>query len=237
MNIVYQTERYVAVIKPAGVLIHRTGRTTERAALQIVRDLLGVRVHPIHRLDRGTHGLLLFALDPDAARQLSALFSAGAVDKQYLAIVRGYPPPSGTIDWPLIDEDSSSDVPRDARTEFATLSTIELPIAVGSFPTARYASVALRPLTGRTHQLRRHLAHLRHPIVGDVRHGDGKHNRLFREHFGCHRMLLFARRLAFLDPFDGEHRDLEAPLDPQAAQLLQQLGLADLQTPSGEPAP
>src|SRR5690606_16128057 len=190
--------------------------------------LVGTRVYPVHRLDRATHGVLVFALDEAAARRLGLAFMRGEVQKQYLAIVRGHTPPSGIIDAPLRDEDDRLAPARDAVTHYHTLSTIELPIAVGRYATARYSSVALEPKTGRTHQLRRHLAHLRHPVVGDVRHGDGRHNRLFRERFGLHRLLLFARRLRFVHPFDGRALELAAAIDPPVAEVLARLGLDDL---------
>lgn len=228
MEVLYRDERFVAVTKPAGVVVHRSAGVWEAAALQQVRDQVGARVYPVHRLDRATHGVLVFALDAEASRRLGLAFMRGEVQKQYLAVVRGHAPQAGLIDSPLRDEDDRDSPARDAVTYFRTLSTVELPIPVGRYATARYSSVALEPKTGRTHQLRRHLAHLRHPIVGDVRHGDGRHNRLFREHFGLHRMLLFARRLRFVHPFDERVIELSAAIDPPAASILERLGLCDL---------
>jgi len=226
MDVLYRDEHYIAVAKPAGIVVHRGLGARERAALQTVRDLVGQWVFPIHRLDRATHGALVFGLTSEAARRLASAFAAGAVEKHYLAVVRGTIGATGRIDYPLRDEDGNGEL-RDAVTEFQRLSTIELPIPVGRFPTARYSSVWLTPQTGRTHQLRRHMAHLRHPIVGDVRHGDGHHNRMFREQFGIHRLMLFARDLAFEHPFEARRIVIDAPIDPQAHDLLQRLGLAD----------
>jgi len=222
----YRDAHYIAVYKPAGVIVHRRrGSPSGRPALQRVRDHVGAHVYPIHRLDRATSGVLVFGLDPEAARLLCEAFARHEVEKGYLAVVRGYTSLAGTIDYPLTDEDDG--VTRDAVTEYWRLQTTELDVAVRPYPTARYSLVALQPRTGRTHQLRRHMAHLRHPIVGDVRHGDGHHNRMFRERFGIHRLLLFAHELRFIHPLvAGREVRLESPLDPEALALLERIGFS-----------
>ncbi len=143
----------------------------------------------MHRLDKGTSGVLLFALDAGVARRVADAFAAGSIRKQYLAVVRGWPDERGVIEQPLvpIDDDRAprtSNVARDARTRFVRLATAELPRRVDRYPTTRYALLELEPTTGRRHQLRRHLAHVSHPIIGDSTYGKGAHNRLFRELFG-----------------------------------------------------
>ena len=223
IQIIDRRERWVAVRKPAGLAVHRT-RGVHDALLQRVRDQIGARLYPVHRLDRATSGLLVFGLDSAAAALFAEQFAAGQVDKTYQAVVRGHPLERGTIDSPLRDEETG--VERDALSHWHRLATTELPIAVGRYPTARYALLELRPRTGRTHQLRRHLAHIRHPIVGDVRHGDGKHNRAMREHLGVRRLLLFATELRFVDPFDRDPVELHADLDEQARSILTALKLA-----------
>jgi tRNA pseudouridine65 synthase len=209
MDLLRATERWVAIDKPAGLVVHRGERTREEpAVVQLVRDAVGQRVYPVHRLDRATSGVLVLALDPEAARHLVGEFTARRVEKSYVAIVRGWIDERGVVDYPLLEEGAAT--PADAVTEYERVACFEVPIAVGRYATARYSRLIARPRTGRMHQLRRHFAHLRHPIVGDVRYGEGRHNRLFREHFGVHRMLLHAQRLAFAD-LDGSPVELEAP--------------------------
>jgi tRNA pseudouridine65 synthase len=216
----------VAVAKPPGLAVHRSEQVLDRApALQRLRDQLGRWVYPVHRLDRGTSGVLLFALDSDTARAVGEALSRRDVDKRYLAVVRGFAPEHADIDYPLREHPDAPLLP--ARTTLRRLDTVTLPYPVGRYPEARYSLVELRPHTGRLHQLRKHMAHLRHPIVGDVRHGEGRHNRLFRERLGVRRMLLHARALALPHPVTGQPLDLRAPLDLELAQLLAALGWAD----------
>ena len=210
MDLLRATERWVAIDKPAGLVVHRGERTREEpAALQLVRDAVGRRVYPVHRLDRATSGVLVLALDPEAARHLVGEFTARRVVKAYVAIVRGWIDERGVVDYPLLEEGAATAA--DAVTEYERVACFEVPIAVGRYASARYSRLIARPRTGRMHQLRRHFAHLRHPIVGDVRYGEGRHNRMFREHFGVHRMLLHAHRLTFTD-LDGTPIVLEAPI-------------------------
>jgi tRNA pseudouridine65 synthase len=161
----------------------------------------------VHRLDRATSGVLVLALDPGAARWLGTAFAERRVHKRYLAIVRGWVGERGVIDSPLHEEGAPA--PAAAVTAFARLSCFEVPVPVGRYATGRYSLVEAFPHTGRMHQLRRHFAHLRHPIVGDVRYGDGRHNRMFRERFGVHRLLLHAERLVLPD-LDGTEIAIEA---------------------------
>jgi tRNA pseudouridine65 synthase len=198
MQVLRREERWIAVDKPAGLVVHRGERTRhEPAALQLVRDLVGRHVYPVHRLDRATSGVLLLALDPETARWLGAAFAERRVQKRYVAIVRGWVAERGVIDSPLLEEGAPA--PAQAITAFARLSCFEVPVPVGRYATGRYSLVEAFPHTGRMHQLRRHFAHLHHPIVGDVRYGDGRHNRMFRDRFGVHRLLLHAQRLVLPD--------------------------------------
>jgi len=217
MNLLRVTPRWVAVDKPAGLVVHRGERTREEpAVLQLVRDRLGQHVYPVHRLDRATSGVLVLALDPEAARHLVEAFTARAVEKRYVAIVRGWVDEAGVVDSPL-REDPSAPL-AEATTEYRRLATWEVPVAVGRYASARYSLVEVVPRTGRMHQIRRHFTHLCHPVIGDVRYGDGRHNRMFRERFGVHRMLLHAQRLAFPD-LDGTPVVLEAPV-PAVFELV-----------------
>lgn len=199
--------------KPAGLLVHRSliDRHATRFAMQMLRDRIGQHVWPLHRLDRPTSGILLFALDVATARRMGEIVAAGELGKTYLAILRGYLPESGRIDYPLIEEpDAKSD--RKARpdkpaqpaiTDYRRLATAELPLPVGRYATARFSLAELRPQTGRKHQLRRHMKHIFHPILGDTTHGDGKQNAFARDHFGCQRLLLAATKLEFPHPTTG----------------------------------
>ena len=224
LTILYQDEYFVAIDKPAGMLVHRTWIAEEAAeyAMQRLRDQLGRRVYIIHRLDRPTSGVLLFALGSDAARRMCALFEARAVTKRYLAVVRGWTDEAGTIDYPLREEKHKE--PQQAITDYRRLATVELDIPVGRYPKARYSLVEAWPRTGRMHQLRKHFAHIFHPLVGDTTHGEGRHNRLFREHFGVERLLLVAAELRFIHPYSGEATTIAAPLPDELAQLYRRFG-------------
>lgn len=231
LPIVYQDEYLVAVNKPSGLLVHRSAidRHETRFALQILRDQLGQHLFPVHRLDKPTSGVLLFARSSQAAQKTAEVFFQHQAEKTYLAIVRGYAPEQGIIDHPLREErDDHGDKkmrrdkpPQTAVTEFRRLGTAEIPIAVDKYPHTRYSLVACYPRTGRKHQLRRHLKHISHPIIGDAKHGKGQHNRFFQQHFGVHRLLLAATELVLPHPYTGNKLSLCAPLDDTFGSLLQ----------------
>jgi tRNA pseudouridine65 synthase len=214
LEILFHDEWLVAINKPSGLLVHRSwiDKDETRFALQMVRDQIGQYVYPVHRLDKPTSGVLLFALDADTAKALSQAFENGEISKEYLAVVRGYTDESGHIDYPLKElHDKMTDAkaqrnkaPQSAITDYERLATIELPIAVGRYATARYSLVKLRPKSGRKHQLRRHMKHIMHPIVGDTKYGRSEHNNLFRRHFDCHRLLLAATTIRFPHPVTGK---------------------------------
>ncbi|GAB6044152.1 pseudouridine synthase [Endothiovibrio diazotrophicus] len=239
--ILYRDEWLVAVDKPSGLLVHRSeiDRRETRFAVQLVRDRLGRRVYPAHRLDKPTSGLLLFALSPEIAARLGAAFSAGRVSKRYLAVVRGWCDEGGRVDHPLKDlPDGVSEYRRNgeraplaALTDYRRLATVELPYAVDRFPSSRYSLLELTPSTGRKHQLRRHLKHLSHPIIGDVRYGKGPHNRLFAEALGCRRLLLHALELRLEHPVSGEPLVLRAPLSGCFRAVVERLGWAEVVGP------
>ena len=232
LPIVYRDDSLIAVHKPAGLLVHRSAldRHETRFALQMLRDQIGQRVYPVHRIDKGTSGLLLFALDREAGRLLSSQFERGEVCKRYIAVVRGYPPESGDIDHPLTrmaDEHAgiaASAVAQPAQTRYRRLATVELPYRVDRYPSSRYSLVELEPLTGRWHQLRRHMKHIAHPIIGDATHGKGRHNRLFQDLFGHPRLLLAATGVRFAHPASGQALRLQTGLDEDFAEVIGQLG-------------
>jgi tRNA pseudouridine65 synthase len=213
LPILYRDDCLLIVNKPSGLAVHRGAARDRIVALQIVRDLAGRRVFPVHRLDRGTSGALLFALDSGTARRMQERFAADEVVKRYLALVRGLPPEEGVIDHPVPRAPGGPRVP--AVTEFRRLAVFE-----------RYALVEARPLTGRLHQIRRHFKHLSHPLIGDVRYGKGEHNRLFRERFGLYRLALHARELAFAHPENGERLHIVAPVPEDLAEPLRAMGMA-----------
>ncbi len=226
LDILYNDGAVVAVAKPSGLLVHRSSEATDRVTcMTILRDQLGARVYPAHRLDRGTSGVLLFSLDAGTARLLAEGFLNRRITKEYLTVARGYTPPSGVVDYPLAEEPGDEAV--EAITRFRTLGQVELPLAVGRYPTARYSLLLCEPLTGRRHQIRRHMAHLRHPIIGDIVHGEGRHNRLFREELATRRLLLHAWRLEMPHPHGDGRLALEAPPPEDLRALLERLGWGD----------
>jgi tRNA pseudouridine65 synthase len=238
LPILYRDQQLVAVNKPSGLLVHRSpiDRHETRFALQLVRDAIGQRVYPVHRLDKPTSGVLLFALSPEAARAVSDQFPRGEVFKRYLAVVRGWPPLEGTVDYPLSEQaDPVADrdrtqprAPRSAVTAFSRLATVEIPVAVDRYPNTRYALVELRPKTGRKHQLRRHMKHIGYPIIGDAKHGKGVHNRFFQQRYRCRRLLLACTELKLRHPGTGDELSIRAPLDESFQNVLEALGWQDL---------
>jgi len=234
LEILYRDEWLVAVNKPAGLLVHRSwiDKDETRFAMQLVRDQIGQYVYPVHRLDKPTSGVLLFALDPETARKVGETFEAGEVRKEYLAVVRGYTEELGRIDYPLKEiHDKMTDAKarkdkeaQEAITDYERLATVELPLPVGRYATARYSLVRLRPETGRKHQLRRHMKHLLHPIVGDTKYGRTEHNNLFREYFGCHRLLLASTMMELPHPVTGEPLRITASPGEAFEALLRRFG-------------
>jgi tRNA pseudouridine65 synthase len=227
LEILYEDERYVAVNKPNGLLVHRTRIAEEKKefALQMLRDQLGYQVYAVHRLDRGTSGVLLFAKSPEATGLLIKAFEGREVNKLYYAIVRGYAPEQDTIDSPIRpDKDHKHKAPQDAVTHYTRLATVELPIPVGRYSTARYSLVQVQPETGRMHQIRKHFAHIRHYIVGDKRHGDWRHNQMFLEELHSPYLLLHAGLLEFIHPVTGNKVSVAAPMPQNMHRLCLQFG-------------
>lgn len=229
LPILFRDDHLVAVNKPSGLLVHRSDidRQGNKNAMTMLRDQLGQWVYPLHRLDRSTSGVLLFALDRETARLMGERFSGRCVSKSYLAVVRGFAPEAGRIDHPLRARDAvTADrdrQPKDAVTEYRRLATAELPHAVGRYATARFSLVLAVPETGRAHQIRRHLKHIFHPVIGDTTYGDGKQNQFFRAQFRCRRLLLHARELAFAHPANNGQVRIAAPLDPEFERVLREL--------------
>jgi tRNA pseudouridine65 synthase len=230
LTILFQDDSLVAIAKPAGLLVHRTaidaGET--RFCVQLLRDQIGREVFPCHRLDKPTSGVLLFALNKDVLRSVNTAFAEGRVEKVYHAVVRGWIDRAGLLDYSLSPmnaegktEASTSAHP--AITAYAPLERYELPEPVGRYASARFSLVELMPKTGRTHQLRRHMAHMRHPIIGDTCHGDGVQNRFFRQHLHCHRLMLSAISLCLDHPVSGDLLRIESAPEKSFLRVVQEL--------------
>lgn len=231
--VIHRDDWLLAVHKPAGLLVHRSpvDRHATEFALQYARQLNdGRHVYPCHRLDRPTSGLLLFARDPDTASAVGRALMAGQVGRSYLALVRGWPEEQGVIDHPLREHavdrrDRDEPQPlREAITHFQRLATTELPVAVEGYPQSRYSLLALQLQTGRKHQLRRHMQHISHPIIGDTSYGRTRHNRYFAERFGFSRLMLAATGLDLVHPATGQPLQLRCS---PAADFMQVLSIFD----------
>lgn len=220
--ILFSDEHFVAIIKPPGLLMHRTRISEDTVfVVQLLRDQLGQRVYPVHRLDRATSGVLIFGKNAEAAGRLGEQVMDKSVDKKYLVVVRGWTPESGTIDYALDDPDSGRGR-LDAVTHFTRLGTSEIEAPIGlRYKTARFSLVEAQLETGRRHQIRKHFAHLNYPVIGDKRHGDVKQNTYFREVFAMKRMLLHATELAFQHPYTGEQIFIQAPVDEEFTRALE----------------
>jgi len=217
LTLLYQDEHLVAIDKPPGLLVHRTQLAAgeDEAALQLLRDQLGRTVWPVHRLDRGTSGVLLFALSAEVASLLGAMFEQGQMDKRYVALVRGWPQAEeGLIDHPLARDPelpSTGQTMLQAQTRWRVLARIEWPLVTDPrFPTTRVALFEAEPLQGRRHQIRRHLKHIAHPILGDATHGKGPLNRAVAAFLGTQRLWLHARELTLVHPVTGSPLQLLA---------------------------
>lgn len=232
LPIIYQDDHLIAVHKPAGLLVHRTAlaRGEKHFLLQTLRDQVGQRVYPVHRLDRPTSGLIVMALSSEVASGLVEEFSTQRVAKRYLAVVRGIGPESERIDYALREEDGSrpkAEMPAMAAvTEVRRLDSVELPVSVDRYPSSRYSLMEARPLTGRRHQIRRHLSRRGYPIIGDARHGKGLHNRFFADQLDCPQLLLASVGLSFRHPVSGDTLSLSCALDPVMTRLFERFGWA-----------
>ncbi|WP_438864195.1 tRNA pseudouridine(65) synthase TruC [Neptunicella sp.] len=230
LEILYQDEYVVAINKPPGLLVHRSmlDKYATEFAMQLLRDQIGQHVYPVHRLDRPTSGVLLFGLSPEIATLLNVEFAEQRVNKTYVAVVRGYAQEEGILDYPLKEEldkiaDKKANKDKQAQsavTEYQRLATIELDFPVGRYNSARFSLMKLSPKTGRKHQLRRHMAHLRHPIIGDTSHGDGKQNRFVKEQFNFAGLALCCTSLSLLHPISQQVMSIEATLSDNMQQLV-----------------
>lgn len=232
LTILYCDDHLIAIDKPPGWLVHRSNidRHETRIVVQALRDQIGRRVQPVHRLDKGTSGVLLFAFDAEATRACGLQFERNQVQKRYWAVVRGWPAEAGEIDHPLTREYDEygralpERLAQPAQTAYRRFASAELLHRVDRYPTSRYALVELTPLTGRRHQLRRHMKHIAHPIIGDATHGKGKHNRFFQQHFGCHRLLLACTDLCLMHPVTAAPLRISVPVGDQFLAVVDAMG-------------
>ena len=226
-RILHESPEFVAVDKPYGIHVHppeddRFGISKSANGLALLRDQLGKYVYPVHRLDRSTSGVVIYALSSDAASKLAGLFANREVTKTYFALVRGEARASGEIDSPLAEEGKAA---VDARTRYDRIGACELPWANDRFATSRYSLLRVRPETGRYHQIRRHLRRENHPIIGDTVHGDGVHNRHWRAAIGRSYLFLKAYSLAFRSPFDGSEIRIASYWNPEWLRVFEALGV------------
>lgn len=215
MEILYKDDFFFAIHKPAGFFVHPPELSPypvprEKICLYSLRELFKQEVFPVHRLDAPTSGVVLFALNKPATRDLSRLFMERRISKSYLAVARGHTEPEGKIDLPL--EIAGFTDLQESTTLYKTLKTIELPFAVGKkYPTSRYSLVEVNPVTGRWHQIRRHFDRIAHPLLGDIEHGDSHHNRFFRDQLEIRGLCLKAQSLSFVHPWTEENLTITAP--------------------------
>lgn len=226
LEILFEDEYLIAINKPSGLLVHRTSIAADETvfALQMLRDQIRQHVSPVHRLDRPTSGVLLFSKKEEILPMLKEQFADRSIQKTYLAIVRGIPSvKSDVIDYQLKSERSGR--MQEAQTFYKVLEEAEIPFdTTGRYPTSRYSLLELKPETGRTHQIRRHLAHLRHYILGDKKHGDNKQNQFFEKQFGMGNLLLHARKLEFTHPKSKEKIVVLASLPSHFQKTINDLG-------------
>lgn len=220
LDILYRDEHLIAVNKPHGLLVHRSSiaADVEEFALQILRDQIGVKVNPVHRIDRKTGGVLLFAFDKADEIAMQQQFMENKVGKKYLAIVRGHTTDTEEIDYPLRKENGTE---QEAFTAYTTLKRAELNVPFGRHLTSRYSLVEVIPQTGRMHQIRKHMSHIFHPIIGDRTHGCNKQNKLFKEQWEMTTMLLHASHLNFAHPVTQQMVNIDAPLQNEFKRVMQ----------------
>lgn len=223
LEILYRDEALIAINKPHGLLVHRSAIAADATefALQLLRDQIGQWVNPVHRLDRKTAGVLLFALNKDVEKAMQKQFAENKVNKKYLAIVRGYTADEQFIDYPLRKENGAL---QEAYTDITTLKRAEILVPLGQHPTSRYSLIEAVPTTGRMHQIRKHLSHIFHPIIGDRPHGCNKQNRLFKENWDMRTMLLHASYISFNHPVTGMEVCIGASLQPEFARAMEIMG-------------
>jgi tRNA pseudouridine65 synthase len=227
LEVLYQDQFLIAINKPHGLFVHKTGLTDEKDvfAIQLLRDQIGQQVFPVHRLDRKTSGVLLFALNRKMISPFSLLFENKSIAKKYHAIVRGYTEAEGVIDYALTNDKGKI---QDAITHYKTIEKVEVPYALGKYTSQRYSLVEVKPETGRMHQIRKHFAHILHPIIGDRPHGCNKQNKFFKEQWDITTMMLHATELSFIHPVTEINLTIKADLSPEILKTIDVLGFSSI---------
>ena len=230
LEVLYRDEHFIAINKPSGLLVHRSpiDKHETEFAVQMLRDQIGQYVYPLHRLDKPTSGVLFFALDKESANLVSEQFKNHTIQKTYITMVRGYTDEEGIINHPLKEKldkiaDKKAKKDKDAQeaiTHYKRVATTEVPFAVGKYDKTRYSLVEVKPQTGRKHQIRRHLKHISHHILGDTKYGRGEHNKLIREKFSCYRLLLHSSELELWHPYKKEKLTIKAPFDETFKNMI-----------------
>jgi len=237
LSILFEDDYLIAVDKPSGLLVHPSWITKpdEPTLMGLLKEQFNAdKLHTIHRLDRATSGVMLVGKEIESSKRMQEQFQSRDVKKEYECLVRGWlTEQEGKIDYPLVpkydkfaDPLASKDKEaKEAVTDFKLIAQTELDIPVGRYSTARYSRVACYPHTGRKHQIRRHMKHLLHPIIGDTKYGEGRHNRMFREHFDLHRLVLLARVIHFTHPVSGAALSIHSNIPEDIERLYKKLGL------------
>lgn len=220
LEILFEDDHIIAINKPHGLLVHKSpiARNADTFAIQELRNQIDQRVHPVHRLDRKTSGVLLFTKNQELIAPLQKQFSEKMVEKKYRAILRGYTDDEGLIDYPLTNDKGKV---QKAQTAYITLAKTEVNVPFGKFNTSRYSLVEATPKTGRMHQLRKHFAHILHPIIGDRPHGCNKQNKLFLEKWQMSKMMLHAKSLQIVHPINGQKITIEADVSSEFKRTLE----------------
>ncbi len=234
IQILYEDQSYVAIHKPAGLLVHPSKIDSHEkiTAVQILREQLQKQIFPVHRLDKPTSGVMIFALNSIAAEQLASQFRVNEVQKKYIALVRGHLKQEQLLDYPLKEEldaiadkhSSQERTAQQAQTWLHPVEYIEIPVRVDRYPTTRYSLVYASPKTGRKHQIRRHLRHLNHPIIGDVAHGCGEHNKYFEQRFQKRRLFLSCLQMTFFHFELNKSISVQSEICEDFKNVLQDLG-------------
>lgn len=219
LEIIFEDADLIAINKPHGLLVHKSQIAADASefALQMLRDQIGKKVYPAHRLDRKTGGILLFSLNKEFDSAIQQLFAEQKIKKTYMAVVRGFTPDQESIDYPLKKENGTL---QEAITHFKTLKRFEIPLESGKHLTSRYSLIEVEPETGRMHQIRKHMAHIFHPILGDRPHGCNKQNKIWKNNFEMDTMMLHAIKLEFTHPKSLQKIEIQADLQPEFLRVL-----------------
>jgi tRNA pseudouridine65 synthase len=223
LEIIFEDAYLICVNKPNNMLVHHAHHSRnvadEIALLQLIQEEKGIKVYPIHRLDRKTSGIILLAKETSKVSKFQELFTNNEIEKTYYGVVRGFSPDFKTIDSPVKGRDAN--VYKEALTYLKTLEQIVLNIPVKPYDSSRYSLVELKPKTGRMHQLRVHTNKISHPLIGDIKYGDKNHDVMFDENFGWKNMFLHAGKLEFIHPFSEEKLTLKAPFPKDWISLFE----------------